>query len=165
MALHRVGLLSESVGKAASYLYLFVIGAVVFEIVSRYVFSTPTHWVQEATEFSCGIAVILGGAYALKENSHVRMEVLHNELPPKRQALADVLTFPFFVLFTVVLLRYTSVFAWKSLLLGEVTNSAWAPPIWPVKMLIPVGVALLLLQGIANFVRDIRKVLEKHHVD
>ncbi len=152
---------SERVGKAFSFLYLFVVAAVCYEIISRFVFSHPTHWVQESTEFACGIAVMLGGAWALRTNNHVRMEELYNELGPRRKALADVLTFPLFLLFAVALLQYTSVFAWKSFLIRETTITSWAPPIWPAKMAMPVGVLLLLLQGAANWLRDILRIAGK----
>lgn len=158
-----VSLVSQTTGKAFAFLYLVVIGVICFEVISRHVFDAPTYWAQEMMEFLCGVACIMGGAYALQEAAHVKMEILYERFTPRVQALADILTFPLFLIFIVALVWQGGAFAWKSLMMGEKTISAWAPPIYPAKMAILIGAFLMLLQGFAKFLRDIVVITGGEH--
>ena len=67
----------------------------------------------------------------------------------------DIITFVFFALFLGVLIWKGWAYFWKAFELGNRTDSPWGPYIWPIKLMIPIGGALLMLQGLTQLVRDI----------
>ncbi|MBN1849110.1 MAG: TRAP transporter small permease subunit [Deltaproteobacteria bacterium] len=147
--------LSIWTGKAASWLVLIVVVFVVYEILMRYVFRLPTLWVSESMVFGCGITYVLGAAWALQDNRHVKIDLIYGRLTPRQRAIIDSITFVFFVLYLSVFLWATAKYTWQSVLVRETTGSAWDPPVYPIKVALVVGVLLLLLQGTAKFIRDL----------
>jgi TRAP-type mannitol/chloroaromatic compound transport system permease small subunit len=147
--------LSIWTGKAASWLVLIVVVFVVYEILMRYVFHLPTLWVSESMVFGCGITYVLGAAWALQDNRHVKIDLIYGRLTPRQRAIIDSITFVFFVLYLSVFLWATAKYTWQSVLVRETTGSAWDPPVYPIKVALVIGVLLLLLQGTAKFIRDL----------
>jgi TRAP-type mannitol/chloroaromatic compound transport system permease small subunit len=152
--------LSTFVGKAGSWLILLVVGFIVYEIVMRYVFHLPTLWVSESMVFGCGLTYVLGAAWALKENRHVKIDLIYGRLTTRQRAVIDSITYVFFALYMGVFLWAASKYTWQSVLVRETTSSAWDPPVYPIKIALVVGVALLLLQGTAKFIRDLHYAIK-----
>jgi TRAP-type mannitol/chloroaromatic compound transport system permease small subunit len=142
-------------GKAVSWLVLFVVGFIIYEILMRYVFRLPTLWVSESMVFGCGLTYVLGAAWALQDNRHVKIDMVYGRLSARQRAIIDSITFGFFALYLGVFLWATTNYAWRSILVRETAGSAWDPPVYPIKVALAVGVFLLLLQGIAKFIRDL----------
>ena len=152
--------LSTLVGKAGSWLILAVVGFIVYEIVMRYIFHLPTLWVSESMVFGCGISYVLGAAWALKDNRHVKIDLIYGRLTTRQRAVIDSITYFFFVLYIGVFLWAASKYTWQSILVQETTSSAWDPPVYPIKIALVVGTALLLLQGTAKFIRDLHLAIK-----
>ncbi len=129
--------------------------AVLYEVVSRGVFGRGTLWSNETTVYLSAVAYLIGGGYALAHRRHVRIDLIYEHLSPRARAILDLFTFVFFVLYAGALIWVGTTMGWTSLQQGEGTGTPWNPPIWPVKLAIPVAALLLLLQGIANLLRDI----------
>lgn len=142
-------------GKAASWLILLVVAFIIYEILMRYVFHLPTLWVSESMVFGSGLAYVLGAAWALQDNRHVKIDLIYGRLTPRQRAVIDSVTFVFFVLYLGVFLWAVTEYARRSVLVRETSGSAWDPPVYPLKLALALGVALLLLQGIAKFIRDL----------
>ncbi len=133
-----------------------VVGFVIsFEIISREVFMKPTVWAAELTVFACALMYLLGGAWTLQQDAHVRVDILHSRFSPRTRALVDCLTYFAFLLYISVMLWATSKYAYESVCLGECTMSPWNPPLWPMKIAMVIALVLLLLQGTAKFIRDL----------
>ena len=154
-ALYFVDAINERFGKIIAFLILGMMGAMGVEVVLRYGFNSPTLWAQETAQFLYGSYCILGGGYALLHNAHVRMDVIYARFSLRKKAILDLATSSLFFLFIGVLLWKGLFFAWKSVSILEATQSVWAPPVWPVKLTLPLATLLILLQGIVKFVRDI----------
>ena len=75
---------STWIGKTVSLLSLFVAGAIALEILMRGVFVRPTTWASESTVFACGLIYLLGGAWTLKEDKHVRIDMLYSRWSLKK---------------------------------------------------------------------------------
>jgi TRAP-type mannitol/chloroaromatic compound transport system permease small subunit len=105
-------------------------------------------------QFLFAAMVLLGGAYTLSLGRHVRMDLVYAKLPLKRKAILDLITFIFFCIFMGLMLWKGLDATWKSIALGERSDSVWGPVQWPGKMLIFVGAFLVCLQGLAKFIRD-----------
>jgi len=142
-------------GKMAGWLILLVIGFIIYEILMRYVFHLPTLWVSESMVFGAGLAYVLGSAWALQDNRHVKIDLIYGRLTPRQRAVMDSFTFVFFALYMGVFLWATAEYARRSVSVLETSGSAWDPPVYPIKLALMAGVVLLLLQGIAKFIRDL----------
>ncbi len=149
------------IGRATGVLVPFVAVAIVYEIAARYFLSRPTVWASESTVFACGIVYLLGGAWLVQEDRHVRIDLLHGRVGPRARALLDCLTFPFFVLYVLVMLWASFNYTMESIRVRETTMSPWDPPIYPMKIVMTLGLGLLFLQGLAKLARDLLTVLGK----
>ena len=147
--------LSTWTGKAASWLTLVVVIFIVYEIMMRYVFHLPTLWVSESMVFGCGLTYVLGAAWALQDNRHVKIDLVYGKLTLRQRAAIDAVTFVFFALYLGFFLWAVSKYAWQSVSVAETSGSAWDPVVYPIKVALAFGTLLLLLQGIAKFVRDL----------
>ena len=136
---------------------LLIVGVIAYEVVARYGFNSPTVWANELMIYVTAVAYLLGGGYALLHRRHVAVDVLYARFPLRVRAWLDLLTFGFFLLYLGAVVWAGGVWALDSIKGGETTSTPWNPPIWPVKLAIPVAALLVLLQGIANVVRDCRQ--------
>ena len=128
--------------------------AVLYEIVSRSIFGQGTLWSNETTIYLSAIAYLIGGGYALAHRRHVRIDLIHERLSFRTRAILDSFTFIFFLLYAGALIWVGTTMGLTSFQQGEGSGTPWNPPIWPVKLAIPIAALLLLLQGIANLLRD-----------
>ena len=153
--------LSRATGVFACALILIVLGVILYEVLMRYVFSTSQIWAYETSQFAFGTLIVIGGAYTLLHQAHVRMDIFYSRMSPRGRAIMDIITFVFFLTFVGLLLWKGWTVGWRSFNFGERSESAWAPPTWPVKLMIPVGAFLVLLQGLAFLARDILYLMGK----
>jgi TRAP-type mannitol/chloroaromatic compound transport system permease small subunit len=152
--LHSIDNISNWIGKVVSFLIIALTFLICIEVVARYLLNRPTIWAQETSGMLMGAYIIFGGAYTLYTGGHVNMDVVYGHLTQKKKALIDVITFWLFLLFCGGLLWMGGDSAWRALRNLEHSGSLWNPPIYPFKLILPIGVFLLLLQGLAKFVRD-----------
>jgi len=158
-ALDLIDKLNDKVGKGVMFLIAALTLMVVFTVVMRYGLDAPTAWSFEAIGFVFGTYVILAGGYAILHHSHVAVDILYTRFSPRVKAALDVFTSLVFFCFAVALVWKGSQYAWHSVEIRQTTGSLWNPPVYPVKMMIPIGASLLLLQGIAKFIRDFMTVI------
>lgn len=154
-ALRFIDQLSEWTGRVTSFLIYGVLGTLVYEVFARYVFNSPTIWAHETSSFFFGGYFMLGAAYCLRHDSMIHVDILCRRLSPRKQAALNVLTFVLFVAVCVPLIWMGGKDAAYSWSVREHTNSTWAPPLYPLRIVIPVAASLLFLQGIARFIRDV----------
>lgn len=150
-AIDRISLVS---GRILAWWTVAAVAVITFEVVMRHVFNRPTNWGHESMTLIFGMQYILCGAYAHYARAHVRVDVLYQALSPRNRARMDALTSLLFFLY-VGAMTYTGwFFYWDSQVMWEVSFTDWAPPLYPVKFTVFLGSLLLLVQGIANFLRD-----------
>ncbi|RLB40940.1 MAG: C4-dicarboxylate ABC transporter permease [Deltaproteobacteria bacterium] len=153
---------NEYVARGSSYLILLARLAVVYEIFSRYVFKHPTSWSYEISYMLCSAFWLLGGAWTLKIGRHVNVDVIYGHLSPRTQLAIDIVCYLLLLLpVAFFVLAYGTIYAWESWSAKELSHlSPWHPPIYPFKTLIPLTFFMLIIQGIAEVVRTIRKLKE-----
>jgi len=147
--------LNEKVGRGVSYLIILLVAVILYEIFARYGFNRPTIWAHETSQMIYGAYVILLGGYVLKRGGHVNVEILYGRFSPRRKAMIDLFTWLLFFFFCGLLLVKGWEMAWDSFQVRETEPTAFAPPVYPIKMMIPLGALLILLQGLAKFIRDL----------
>jgi TRAP-type mannitol/chloroaromatic compound transport system permease small subunit len=145
---------NDWVGRWLALAVLGVVVAVLAEVVSRGVFGQGTRWSNETTVYLAAMAYLLSGGYALLHRRHVRIDLVYDRLRPRTRVYLDHFTFVFFVIYVGALVWVGATMGWTSFQQGEGTGTPWNPPIWPVKLTIPLAGLLLLLQGVANLLRD-----------
>lgn len=152
---------SEHVGSWARWLALGLVLVGVFDTVMRYAFNAPTVWAYETSMMMGGSIYAFGWAYDYLHKSHVRVDILYTHLSTRGKAIMDVVCSTLFFFPLMVVLLKTSVFwAMRAWARHEVMmESYWYPPAAPFRTVIVIGIALLLLQGIVQFVRDVNLVM------
>lgn len=148
--------ISEWTGKTVSFGIFLLALIVAYDVVVRYVFNSPTRWVPETSEMMFGTFIIIGGAYTALKNGHVNMDLLHKMFSLRVRTLIDVLTFFVALAFLGVLLWHGGRSALKSVMVLEHASTQWGPPIYPLRVMLPLGAFLLILQLVAKFIRDLQ---------
>jgi TRAP-type mannitol/chloroaromatic compound transport system permease small subunit len=146
---------SEWTGRITAYLIAFMLFTLLYEVVSRYLFHSPTLWAHEVSRHFYGAHFMLGGAYALLHGNHVLTDVLVGNLSTRKRAIVDAIFWLLFFFYMVLLLWKGTEMAWVSLQRMETTQTVFRSPVWPVKLTIPIGGALIFMQGIVQFIRYI----------
>ena len=148
-------------GEYVAWWSLIAVFVYYYEVVARFVFNSPTNWVHESMFLMFGMQYMLSGAYAYREDQHVRVDVIYAKFSPRGKAIADIVTSVFFFIFIGTMLVTGYRFAADAVNVGEHSFTEWGIQYWPVKLAIPIGAALLLLQGISKLLKDILFVMRK----
>jgi TRAP-type mannitol/chloroaromatic compound transport system permease small subunit len=151
--------MSEWSGIVSGYLVISAAIVTCYEVVVRYGLNAPTVWGVELTEYMCGAMYILGGAIVHLRRNHVALDIVYRKLTGRAKAMSDACYFIFMLPICFILIWTGGEFAWQSLVSGETSGTMWDPVIFPVRVLVPVGASMLLLQGTAHFIRDLRKAI------
>lgn len=147
--------ISDFAGQFVCYWSLLAVFVYYYEVIARYVFNSPTNWAHEGMFLMFGMQYLISGAYALREDSHVRVDVVYLYFSDRMKAWVDVITSVFFFIFSITLMLTGIVFAIDSVSVLEVSFTEWAIQYWPVKLTIGIGGLLLTLQGGAKAFKDI----------
>jgi len=155
IAVKAIEMLNAGIGRLAAISLLGLIGLVVWEVYLRYVVGAPTTWGNELiTDLFAGY-IMLGGGYTLLHRDHVAMDIVYAQLSKRWQAVVDVMTAAFVIIYCVVLLHQTWIMTYEAWESGQRAGTDWGPMLWPVYATMPIGAALILLQAVAKFARDL----------
>ena len=142
-------------GKVMAYMLVPLIVVLAIGVIARYVFNDPLVWTHETSLFMFGGIGVLVGAAVLQMGAHVKVDIVYSRLSLRGKAALDAITVLLALYFIAILLWQGSGFALYSIAITEHTGSVWGPVIYPFKTVIPVAAFLLLLQGLAKFIRDV----------
>jgi len=154
--------LSEATASLAIYLVVLLTAVLGWEVVARYLFSSPTKWSYDLSYMIGGTYFLLGEAYTLKKGRQVSIDIFSSRFTPRTRAIIDSL---FYVLFFfplwVGIATYLVPYVYFSFQLQERSMQGyWQPIIYPFKAVMLVGVSLLLLQGVAEFIRRLNTAIK-----
>lgn len=153
------------VGKAAAWLIVPLIGVLVYEVFMRYVLGAPTTWAYDLTYMFYGTIFMLGAAYALGRDAHVRAEIIYQALSPRWQASIDTFFYVLFFFPAIGIFTWlTAGYALDSWQMGErIPSSPWMPIIYPYKTVMPVTGLLLLIQGLSELLKSLSCIITNRH--
>ncbi len=149
--------ISDHTGRVVGWIAIPMIAALIYEVFARYVFLRPTIWSYEITYMIYGTHFLLGAAYTLYRKGHIRIDLLYMRFPPRGRALIDVIGY-LVIFFPIMFLMVVSSYdmALDAYKIKEVSQfTPWQPILWPFKSVICIGFSLLILQGIAEFLRSV----------
>jgi TRAP-type mannitol/chloroaromatic compound transport system permease small subunit len=158
---------------------IFALMAVLLYSTLSKAVSLPALWTLEMAQFTMVAYYILGGPYAIQMGSNVRMDLLYGDWSPRRKAWFDAVTVGFLIFYLCVLLyggiaslayslgyfgrEPVSFFA--GFVIGasetgfmERSSSPWRPYMWPIKLVMVIGLALMLLQCLSEFFKDVLRL-------
>lgn len=150
--------MTRFVGRCSMYLIFVMMGVLLYSSISKGFF-TPSIWTLEIAQFLMVAYFLLGGAYSMQLDAHVRMDLIYSRWEPRTRAMVDSVTILLLIFFLVFLL-YGGISSTRyALEYGETSYSAWSPPMAPIKILMCVGIGLMLLQTVATLCRDVAQAL------
>ena len=156
---------NDRFGEIANWLVLFACLISAGNAASRYLFSASSNaWLEVQWYMFAGM-VLLGGPYTLKLNEHVRVDLLYSALSERARIWIDIIGALLFLLPICVILIY---FTWPWFLdswrIGETSSNAGGLIRWPVKLILPVGFALMALQGVSELIKRIDALIRHHRL-
>lgn len=157
LALSRViDAVNEKLGWIADALVLLSCLISAGNAFSRYAFSLSSNAWLEIQWYMFGALVLLGASYTLKKNEHVRVDIVYSNISTRKQIWVDLIGGILFLLPATLILTYLSwpVF-YNSWEIGEVSTNAGGLVRWPIKIFLPIGFALLSLQGISELIKRV----------
>ena len=154
--LFAIDTLNEYVGRVFRWSIILLCTVMMFEVITRYVFHSPTIWAFEVSTGLYATTFMMCGAYALLYKAHVAIDIIYEVLPLKGRATLDIISnivffYPFLIVIFLIGTGYAAD-AWK---IKETHWGHFPMPLYLVKTLIPTWAVLTFLQGTANFIRSI----------
>jgi TRAP-type mannitol/chloroaromatic compound transport system permease small subunit len=148
--------LNEVVGRVVLWLVLIVTLISSGNAVARYAFSIGSNAWLELQWYLFGAIFLLGAGYGLKKGAHVRIDLIAGRFSSRVQAWIDVFgTLVMLLPVSLAIVYFGWHMAWGSYAIGEMSNDPGGLIRWPAKIMVPLGFALLLLQGLSELVKRI----------
>jgi TRAP-type mannitol/chloroaromatic compound transport system permease small subunit len=147
--------INEYVGRVTAYISVIIMLLVTYEVVMRYLFNRPTIWTFELNQSLLCIYAAFAGGYTLLHHGHVNVEIVSQRFGKRTMATLNIFTSLLFFGFIFLLLLQTFEMAVDSIRIGERSEGLIGFPLYPAKIAIVIGVTLILVQGVANFARNI----------
>lgn len=150
--------LNRWIGRIVMYGIFVMMGILLWSSISK-TFFLPSLWTLEMAQFAMTAYFILGGPYSIQMGSNVRMDLFYGAWTTRRKAWVDSFTVLFLIFYLVVLLwggidstMYSFQYG------GERSATAWRPYLWPIKVIMCIGITLMLLQTLSELAKDILKL-------
>lgn len=153
--IYTIDQLSKTIGHAFAWCIIILTFGTCWEVFVRYVLDDPTSWAFDMSYLMYGAIFYMAGAYTLSRGGHVRADIFYRLWPQRTQAGVELLLYVLFFFPGILALVIAGWgYGFESIRLREVSvNSPAGVPIWPLKAMIPVGAALMAVQGFAEVLR------------
>ena len=148
-----IDLISDKAGIAASYLTMVMMTIISYEVLSRYLFNSPTKWAWLTCKQLFGLFILIAGVYTMSKKAHIRIEIFYSHFSKKTKFLSKMISLAFFAFFIGCLIHQGTWMALESLAVREKATGVFPMPLYPLKLLIPLISILFLLEGIVIFSR------------
>lgn len=128
---------------------------VIHEVGRRHFFNAPTGWGYDTSWMLYSVQFMIGGAYTLQRQGHIRIDIIYNLLSPRGKKIFDLFIYGLILLFTMILFTWAGIkfaaTAWISAEKLSTTN--WLFPAGPIKTVIPIAFFLISLQALRELIR------------
>jgi len=160
---------SEWFGRIVSWLVLLLVLIIVYDVVMRYFFQSGSVALQELEWHLFALLFLLGGAYTLKHDGHVRVDIFYQckWMNDRKRAWIDLLGSLFFLVpFSVLIIVSSWPFVARAFLIAEGSPDPGGLPYrFVLKAMIPLAFVLLALQGLAVIIRSIKVITSPTAID
>lgn len=148
---------NRRIGRVVMYGIFVLVGILLWSSVSK-TFFLPSLWTLEMAQFMMVAYYVLGGPYSIQLDANVRMDLVYGTWSPRTKAWVDAFSVLFLIYFLGVLLYGGIGSTWYSIEYGERSPTAWRPYLWPIKVVMCVGIVLMILQATAEFFKDVGRI-------
>jgi TRAP-type mannitol/chloroaromatic compound transport system permease small subunit len=149
--------LSTFFGGIAAVLVIVLVVLMLYDVVLRYAFNAPTIWGNDLNTWLMGASFVLSIAYAMSTDSHVRVDLLYVDTTKHRMRVVDLIGFTLIILPTVAWITFGLYGHFRDALKsGERSGTGgWNPIVWPFRLVLFVGFAILTIQIVAEIIKRI----------
>ena len=134
--------------------------------LSRYLFDLSSNAWLETQWYLFAAIVMLGAAHLLCTNGHIRVDLLYLRLHQRQRMMLDLFGLVFFVIpFSIMMVLYAWPWYLEAWTIGERSANAGGLIRWPVKILMPIGFGLLILQAISEIIKRLAALQGKITLD
>lgn len=148
--------LNEKIGNVCNWLVLLACVVSAGNAMVRYAYDTSSNAWLEIQWYMFAVIVMFGASYTMKRNEHVRVDILYMNLSRRGQLWIDILGTLVFLLPTCTILAWLSwPFFMQSFNVYEHSSNAGGLLRWPIKLVLPVGFALVALQGLSELIKRV----------
>ena len=152
----RIDAITERIGKAAIWIVLIVVLFSTANALMRYLFNFSSNALLEIQWYLFGAIFLASSGYTLLRNEHVRIDLLSSKLSKRGRTWVDILGILFFLMPMAIAIMALSWPVFVHAFAGnEMSNSPGGLIVWPARLMIPVGFALLILQGASELIKRI----------
>jgi TRAP-type mannitol/chloroaromatic compound transport system permease small subunit len=153
--------LSEKIGYCVAWLTTLLVITVFYDVIMRYVFNNGSIAVQELQWHIFSVIFLIGASYTLKQDGHVRVDILYTNFSKKTKAWVDLLgTFVFLIPFSIIVIISSKMFIMGSWSVSEISPDPGGLPYrYLLKAMIPTGFVLLIFQGLSEAFKNILTIL------
>ena len=153
--------LNERVGRAIAWLTAVLVAVVCYDVFTRYLLKNSLVAVQELEWHLFALIFLLGAAYSLKHDQHVRVDVFYSRFSARKKAWVNLIGSVLFLIpFCIIVIVSSQYFVVSAFHIGETSpDPGGLPARWVLKAAIPLGFVLLLLQGLGLACRSLLSVL------
>ena len=150
--------LNHRIGRVVMYGIFAMMAILLWSSISKTCFH-PSLWTLEMAQFAMVAYYMLDEPYSIQMGSNVRMDLFYGNWSTRRKAAVDSVTVLFLIFYLAVLLwgdidSTTYSFQYG----GERSPTAWRPYLWPIKTIMCIGIALMLLQAVSELFKDILRL-------
>ena len=163
---HAIDWLNDHLAVLAKWAVLLSCLISCLNAVVRYLFNTSSNGWLEIQWYLFAGCVMLGAAQVLRVNEHVRVDVFYGQLSSRKKVWIDLFGLLFFLLPAMATMLYFSApLFWKMALSGEMSPNAGGLIRWPVMLMLPLGFACVLLQGLAETIKRVGWLAHRYEMD
>ncbi|WP_028103082.1 TRAP transporter small permease subunit [Pseudoduganella violaceinigra] len=164
---HWLDRLGYRCGQVANVMILVSCFVSASNAMVRYGFNWSSNAFLEMQWQLFAAAVMLGASYTFQRNEHVRVDLIYGHVSERKQMMIDIFGIIFFLFPACILFTWLS---WEALFLPslarwEGSGNSGGLPLWPIKIIVPVGFALLTLQGVSELIKRIAHLFGKAELD
>jgi TRAP-type mannitol/chloroaromatic compound transport system permease small subunit len=146
------------VGIIAMNLVFVMMAVLLLDAVTRNVLNIPLHWCIEFAQFTLAAYYFAGGPYALKMDSHVRMDLIYDRLSVRGKARMDLITSGCLLFYLTVLLIGSISSTLYAIEYDQRNFSMWNPSMIPIKVIMVLAIVLMILQSVSMIFKDFAKL-------
>ncbi|MDR0672353.1 MAG: TRAP transporter small permease [Zoogloeaceae bacterium] len=150
--------INRVVGGIAMYLLLVMLAILAYSVASNNLAGAPPVWAMEMAQFTMAAYYLLGASHSLQQGAHVRMYFLYERWKPRRRAQADSLSMLVVIFYLGVLVYGGVQGSWYALEYGQRNHTVWGPYMAPIKIIMTFGMLLMLLQCVAEWLKDVARI-------
>lgn len=163
----RINKFSDAIGTLAAFLLLGLLANVFYDVIMRYLFNDVSIGMQELEWHLYATIFLLGITYTLNQNAHVRVDIIYEQLSPKKQAFIDISGTLFFLLPFCLLVAYYGIgFAYESYSLGEGSGDPGGlPHRWIIKSMISLSFIFVIIASVGFMLRALNHAIDSDKSD